>query len=103
MNTADRARRVICADGTVEALLGPVSMTAVQALINAKAGCDVVQLRHLGPPAVVMLVDDLGHPKKLPVNVEATRLYHANCIPGTTHTIRGDVVILLDEDFGGPM
>ncbi len=50
-----------------------------------------------------MAVDDLGHvrvPPK-PVNAKATQLYHANCLPGTTHQIVGDVVIVLDDDFCG--
>ncbi len=34
-----------------------------------------------------------------PVNAEATKLYHAVCVPGTTHQIVGDVAIVLDEDF----
>lgn len=46
-----------------------------------------------------MFVDDAGHAKGLPVNAKATELYHANCRPGTTHEIRGDVCIVLDEDF----
>jgi hypothetical protein len=38
-------------------------------------------------------VDDLGHAKGLPINEAATRLYLSRCRPGTTHVIRGDVVI----------
>jgi hypothetical protein len=38
-------------------------------------------------------VDDLGHAKGLPINERATQLYLAICRPGTTHVIRGDVVI----------
>jgi hypothetical protein len=47
----------------------------------------------------VMIVDDAGHSRGLPVNVEATKLYHARCIPGTTHQILGDVLIVNDADF----
>ena len=48
-----------------------------------------------------MLVHDMGHilPEPLPVNPGATAAYHAVCIPGTTHQIRGTVVIVPDEDF----
>lgn len=35
-----------------------------------------------------------------PVNREATKLYRAICVPGTTHEIVGDVAIVLDADFG---
>lgn len=41
-----------------------------------------------------MLVDDAGHARGLPINEKATRLYRAVCRPGTTHVIRGDVVIV---------
>jgi hypothetical protein len=34
-----------------------------------------------------------------PDNPKATDLYHAICIPGTTHRIVGDVAILHDGDF----
>ena len=60
----------------------------------------------------VMLVDDRGYestaratpsgmeliPTKAlkPVNERATALYHLMCIPGTTHQIVGDVVIVKD-------
>jgi hypothetical protein len=70
-----------------------------QATTFGRDTIDTVTLRHMGSPMHVMLVDDIGAAKKLPVNVEATRLYHLNCRPGTTHEIRGDVVIVPDEDF----
>ena len=56
---------------------------------------DTVDLRdgHL------MFVDDLGHSKGLPDNPEATTLYHRICKPGTTHQIKGHVVIGKDTDF----
>jgi len=47
----------------------------------------------------LMFVDDLGHSKRLPDNPEATTLYHRICKPGTTHQIKGDVVIGKDTDF----
>ncbi len=47
----------------------------------------------------LMFVDDLGHSKDLPSNPEATALYHKICKPGTTHQIKGDVVIGNDKDF----
>ncbi|MGH7462669.1 MAG: hypothetical protein ACREMA_16800, partial [Longimicrobiales bacterium] len=60
---------------------------------------DTVNLRDEGRH--VMLLDDLGHHKQLPVNQKASELYWSVCRPGTTHTIRGDVVIVRDDDFGG--
>jgi hypothetical protein len=56
---------------------------------------DTVDLRN----GRLMLVDDVGHAKNLPDNPEATALYHNICKPGTTHQIRGDVVIGKDKDF----
>lgn len=91
-------RRIIRTNGHVEILTGRQTMKSIGNAINASA-MDSVVLRHLGQPLQVMLVDDLGHSKNLPVNEKATRLYLANCVPGTTHVIRGDVCIVPDEDF----
>lgn len=33
-----------------------------------------------------------------PENLEATKLYHGVCIPGTTHKIVGDVAIVVDRE-----
>lgn len=41
-------------------------------------------------------VNDMGHPLGLPLNREATKLYHEICIPGTTNVIVGDVAITPD-------
>ena len=91
-------RRVIRTDGTETLLDQPVSCDEVCSLIDA-AGLDTVALRHLGDPLQVMLVDDLGHVEaRKPVNPKATALYHANCVPGTTHEIVGDVAIIFDDD-----
>lgn len=91
-------RALIKADGTRQDLETRLSMADIKRLINA-GSLDTVNLRHMGQPAHVMVVDDLGHDRGLPVNDEATRLYHANCKPGTTHQIRGDVVVVMDSDF----
>jgi len=47
----------------------------------------------------IMFVDDLGYRRGRPNNTEATALYHKVCRPGTTHQIKGDVVIGRDDDF----
>lgn len=91
-------RSLIKADGSRQELESRQSMAEIKRLINAST-LDTVNLRHMGHPAHVMLVDDLGHDRGLPVNADATRLYHANCRPGATHTIRGDVVVVPDADF----
>lgn len=91
-------RRLIRADGTSEDIPTPRTMENFAAMIGATT-LTTVTMRHMGYPLHVMVLDDNGHAKNLPVNAEATELYHANCKPGTTHTIRGDVVVVPDEDF----
>jgi hypothetical protein len=133
----DRRHRFIRADGSIEIVERPIRTNReIERLIGAQSS-DCVQLRHLGHPVVMMIVDDLGYEVKeitgesispeakamgeqiaqqvgisdatiierkavkarKPVNEIATALYHANCRPGTTHQIVGDVYICLDEDF----
>lgn len=111
-------RRLIRTDGTVQDFDQPVSMQEIHRLIGA-ATADTVMLRHMGSPLHVMIVDDNGYETRSevyqepgrfvemlvpvralkPINAEATRLYHANCAPGTTHQIVGDVFVVPDEDF----
>jgi hypothetical protein len=112
-----RRRRVIRTDGTEEFIDRPITNFAE---IEKMIGCtctDSTQLRHLGRPVVMMLVDDNGYETekvvrgnvtelvparaRKPVNAKETELYLANCIPGTTHQIVGDVFIAPDSDFGG--
>jgi hypothetical protein len=111
-------RQIIRTDGTVEVLAEPVPLRKLAELIGADT-LDTVVLRHMGYPLHVMLVDDLGYEveqlgpvmvdgvahferrcvrARKPVNAEATRLYHLNCQPGTTHQIVGDVVIVPDDE-----
>jgi hypothetical protein len=87
---------LIKADGTVQLLeKGGLSMRQIERLIGADA-LDSFMLRD---GVHVAMVDDEGYAKNLPVNAEATRICHEGCYPGTTHQIRGDVVILPDSDF----
>lgn len=92
-------RKLIRVDGTEEELVGPHARRDIKQMIGAES-LSTVTLRHLGQPLHVMLVDDLGYDKGLSTNARATELYWANCHPGTTHEIRGDVVIVPDGDFG---
>lgn len=108
-------RKLIRADGTSMDLPLGKKMPELLALMGA-ATADSVNLRHMGEPMHVMLVDDRGYetetidhgdghfelrPTKArkPVNAEATKLYLANCRPGTVHQIVGDVVVVPDLDF----
>lgn len=88
-------RKLIRVDGTQQDLVGPHAIDDVRKLI----GADTLDTVRLKDRTTVMLIDDEGHDKDLPVNVEATRLYHEVCVPGTTHEIRGDVVIVPDADY----
>lgn len=92
------SRRILRVDGTEQTLASRRSMSELEKIIGAD-GLDTVPLRHLGRPLQVMVVDDLGHPRGRPINERATELYRANCRPGTTHVIRGDVAIVFDEDY----
>lgn len=119
----DRRRRLIRADGTVQYMDKPVPFPEIGPLIGAHT-MDVVHLRHLGLPRMVMWVDDNGYETRTvsrgeqdtpygkahvtenvpvralkPVNALATALYLANCRPGTTHQIVGDVLVTLDGDY----
>ncbi len=89
-----QTRKIFRADGAQEELSGPQSIGRISDLIGADT-LDTVNMRD----RYVMLVDDAGIAKNLPINAEATRRYHAVCRPGTTHQIRGDVVIAPDADF----
>jgi hypothetical protein len=100
----DRKRRqanevaveIIRVDGTHETAVVNRGnwLKQIEQLIGANC-LDSVDLRD----GRVMFVDDRGYPEKLPDNAEATALYHKVCKPGTTHRIKGDVVIGRDEDF----
>jgi hypothetical protein len=61
--------------------------------LAAALGCDTFDTVNLRD-GTFMYLDDVGHPKGLPVNPEATKLYHKVCIPGTTHPIAGDVAVI---------
>ncbi|WP_338618972.1 hypothetical protein [Achromobacter sp. E1] len=86
-------RKLIRADGTETILHGPHAIQDVCQMI----GADALDTVSLADHVHVMLVDDDGIQKNLPVNPAATRLYQdARGIP---HQIRGDVVIVPDSDY----
>lgn len=88
-------RKIIRADGTEIELDVRQSMPQIEKHIGADF-LDTVTLRDR---VHVMLVDDLGHSKELPVNQKATEHYWERCGGQNDHVIRGDVVIVPDEDF----
>lgn len=81
--------RLIRATGAEEPIRGDESFAELERLLGADC-CDTVNLRN----GWTMVVDDVGHQKRLPVNAKATALYHSICRPGTTWEIRGDVAII---------
>lgn len=100
--------KVMRTTGVVEVYEQKPTIASIKQHLHCDA-LDTVNLRdasgrHTG---VAMLVDDIGSDvlttglpgKNLPVNEGATRLYHAQCVPGTTHQIRGDVALCCNEDF----
>lgn len=103
------------ADGTREDFAAPLGINAISVLIGADT-CDTVNLRHMGRPLHVMVIDDAGWATESvragnvinvvathalrPINPQATALYLRNCVPGTTHRIAGDVFVCPDSDFG---
>lgn len=90
-------RKIICADGTEIALAERITTAKAAELI----GAECLDFVTLADRVHMMLVDDLGHQRGLPVNAKATALYLQRCRPGTDHQIVGNVVIVPDSDFGG--
>ena len=86
-------RKLIRADGSETVMHGPHAIQDVCQML----GADALDTVSLADRIHVMLVDDEGIQKNLPVNPAATRLYQdARGIP---HQIRGDVVIVPDSDY----
>lgn len=86
-------RKLIRAEGAETELHGPHAIRDICQMIGADALVTVT----LADRVHVMLVDDQGIVKSLPVNPAATRLYQdARGIP---HQIRGDAVIVPDSDY----
>jgi Domain of unknown function (DUF3846) len=75
----------------------PLTMADIRDLIGAQTTDQVVLVdgRH------VMIVDDQGHAKGLPLNETGTRLYWERCGGEVDHYIVGDVVVVPDSDFAG--
>ena len=90
-------RCVFRADGTYKALEGPQSMAQIEALIGCET-CDTVML---SDRVHVMVLDDLGHKRGLPINTVATELYR-DARPASPWVIRGDVVVVPDSDYAMP-
>jgi hypothetical protein len=90
-------RCVFRTDGEVEMLEGPQTMAQIEALIN----CETCHTTLLSDRMHVMIVDDAGYARGLPINKQATLLYmHGRA--GDPWMIRGDAVVVPDSDFAMP-
>lgn len=89
-------RQVIKATGAAAEILVPITIPEAEKAIGALF-IDTFNLRDSG--GHVMLIDREAKKKGLPVNEVATGLFWAHCRPGSKHTIRGDVVIVPNNDY----
>lgn len=88
------SRRMIAVEGNQQGLNESQTMKQIGGLIGADC-CSVIMLKH----GMVMLVDDAGQEKKLPINYLATAIVYGSQPYGVEREIRGDVVIAPDTDF----
>lgn len=88
-------RKIIRADGTEIELPEKVSIGKACLLIDAT----FIDTVNLADGIHIMIVDDLGHRDVLPVNEKATQLYWEKCGCQVDHVIRGDVLIVPDDDY----
>jgi hypothetical protein len=88
-------RRLVRADNTLREFDTPLTLDYIRTLI----GCDLVDTVKLADGVHVMIVDDIGHEKELPLNRAATLVYWERCGGPNGHYIVGDVVIVPDSDF----
>ncbi|MGF6660067.1 hypothetical protein QF000_001711 [Paraburkholderia atlantica] len=82
-------------DGEVCDFNTPLTLAYIETLI----GAEVVDSVMLADRVHVMIVDDLGHEKGLPLNRAVTALYWERCGDPNDHCIVGDVVIVPNRDF----
>lgn len=88
-------RKLIRCDGTERQIDAKVPIMKACEMIRA----DFIDTVSLKDGVHVMIVDDVGHRKDLPVNRKATDLYWEKCGRPVDHVIRGDVLIVPDGDY----
>lgn len=90
-------RFLVPVEGDLEGIDHPLTIDQIAKRLGAES-LDTVSLRD--PHGRVMLVDDNGHAKGLPINAIATSYYHAVCRVGSNPPpIRGPVIVVPDADF----
>lgn len=87
-------RKLLRTDGSVMLIGGPQTSEQIKALIR----CESVDSRMLDDRVHVLIFDDVGALKDLPINAAATRLYHAAGY-SLQQYIHGHAVIVPDADF----
>jgi hypothetical protein len=88
-------RCLLTTDGKRINFDSPLTLADIERLI----GADTLDTVNLADRVHVMVVDDIGHQKGLPLNKPATLLYWDRCGGPNDWAIVGDVVIVPDSDF----
>jgi hypothetical protein len=91
-------RQLIRASGAITDFAGPLTLTEIHAQLRARV-LEGITLVHWGMPLHTMLLSDQPGRKSGRINAHATDLYRANCKPGSKRQIRGDVLVVPDQDF----
>lgn len=95
--------RAVIRAGTNQVQLLDTPLTTIDSARKV-AGLDfeieIIRLRQFGEMHF-MMCDEIAYMRRVQplVNGMASELYWANCIPGTTHHILGDVVVFPASDF----
>ena len=84
---------------TPDGIIANIGMALPYADIKRRMTADTTDTVNLLDREHVMLVDDHGQRKSLPINPIATALYWQRCGGPVEHTIVGPVYIVPDEDF----
>lgn len=88
------SRRMIAIEGNQLGLNASHTVDEIADMIGTE-DLSVIKLKH----GMVMLIDDAGQEKKLPINYLATAIVYGSQPYGIEREIRGDVVIAPDTDF----
>lgn len=88
----------------IQQLIGASSLDSVnlrdgRMMFVDDSGYDVELVEHEPRDGYAFVVERKATRARKPVNQKATALYHAVCVPGTTHQIVGDVAIVVEADF----
>ena len=91
-------RQLIRASGVTCDFQAPLSLTEIREQLRTRV-LEGITLVHWGVPLHTMLINEQHGRRNGRVNVRATELYRANSKPGSKRQIRGDVLIVPDQDF----